>query len=868
MKKRSPHSSRIGHWILSRILNGRKHSSLTGDIEEISCDIARRKGRWASFLWYWGQVGRLMPVALWNCLYWRFAMFQNYIKIAMRAMKKHNVYSFINIAGLAVGMACIILVLLYVSYEFSYERHNPNADRVYRIYVEHTELDEVYRVSSTPVPLAEALHEEIPDIEDYTRYDAVPNVLVSYDNQKFVESDIVAADPGIFDIFGFRLLSGDGKTALEDVYSVVLTEEIGRKYFGDEDPMGKTLVVEDSISFMIRGVIQNHPPTTEFDPDILISFSTIRELYGLGYTTNWLSQVLQSYILVPEDHSVALLEEKIESAFSKYRARENDERRLKLEQLSRMHLYSIFGNQGIKSIIIFLAVGVLILMTACINFMNLATARSAMRAREVGMRKVVGAHRGQIIRQFLGESYMYAALSLVLGLALAAGLIPLLRNITGQALRFEQIGQLPILLSLLCALIMVGFLSGSYPALYLSAFRPVSVLKETISSGKSGALFRKILVVSQFSISIILIICTIIFTHQIKYMRSLPLGFKQDQIVVIRNQARNSIEPFKQLLTDDPRIVSVCGSLRLPHSIGMYNSVTWEGALNDETIAINHNTVDYDFLKTYELTLVAGRNFSRDFPSDFRVGSQNPENAGALLLNEMAVKRFGWDDPIGKKVIQTFGELRLYYTVIGVIKDFHFSSLRNPIGPLKIFLGRRPSNFISIKIQPEDIQGTLKKIESAWAQFNPNYPFDYFFYDSVFEQRYREEQNLQTLFLYFSFLAAFIACLGLFGLASFAAERRTKEIGIRKILGASSREVVFLLSKEFAKWVLVANLIAWPVAYYAMNRWLQGYAYRTSIDISVFLLSAILALLTALVTVSYQSIKAAFANPGDSLRYE
>jgi len=796
-------------------------------------------------------------------------MFKNYLKIALRNILHQKGYSILNITGLAVGIACFILILLYIHYEFSYENHNPNADRIYRIYVEHQESDKEYRVSSTPVPLVEALQEEIPDIQEYTRFDGLPNLMVNYGDKRFMENNMIAADPGIFDIFGFQLISGDKKTALKDVYSVVITKEIAQKYFGNEDPVGKTLIVDNSLNFMVRGVIRNHPSNTDFDPDIMISFSTIKEIYGSGYTTNWLSQVLQSYILVPENHSVEVLEDNIETCFSKYRAKENDLRILKLERLSRMHLYSVFSDNSIQTITIFLAVGILIIIIACINFMNLATARSARRAREVGMRKVVGAEKKHIIIQFMGESFVYVFLALILALLLAATLLPLLRNITGQALEYKQIGETFILLSLFVTIIVVGFLSGSYPALYLSAFRPASILQESINKGKKSALFRKILVVSQFSISIVLIICTFVLTRQINYMLNKSLGFQKNQIVVMRNPSRQNIEPFKQKLKENPGIVSVCGSYLLPHRIGMYNEVTWEGATSDdEIIAINHNTVDYDFLETYEIPLLAGRNFSPDFPSDVRSGSRGLENAGAILLNETAVERFGWDDPIGKKVIQTFGEQRITYTVIGVVKDFHFSSLRNPIVPLKIFLGSNPSYYVSIKIRPENIQETMKKIESAWKEFNPHYPFEYFFFDSVFQERYQQEQNLQTLFQYFSFLAIFIGCLGLFGLASFAVERRTKEIGIRKILGASSQSLVLLLSKEFAKWVLIANIIAWPLAYYAVHRWLQGYAYHTNIDLWVFVYSGLLALAIALLTVSIQSIRAAVSNPAESLRYE
>ena len=796
-------------------------------------------------------------------------MLKNYLKTALRNLQRHKGHSLINITGLAVGMACITLILLYVFYEYSFEDHNPNADRVYSIYVEHTQMDQVYPVNSTPVPLVEALYQEVPEIEDFTRLDTIPRLLVRYGDKRFNESYMTFADPGVFDIFGFQLQSGNKSTALAEANSAVITEEIAEKYFGDENPVGKTFLIDKSLSIMVRGVIKNHPPNTEFDPDVLISFETAKELYGTAYMSNWLSQVLDSYILVRGNPPVAELENKIESSFSKYRAKENDERRLKLELLSRMHLFSIFSGGDIRYIYIFLAVGALILLTACINFMNLATARSASRALEVGMRKVVGAQRKQLVWQFIGESHIYTAIAIVLGLALAAGLIPLLRSITGQALHFKQIGQTPILLSIFSAFFAVGFLSGSYPALYLSTFMPVRALKGTLGSGKKGALFRKILVVCQFSISIILIISTFIFSRQIQYMKNKSLGFKQDQIIVVQNQGRKNIEPFTLLLQNNPRILSISGSLMLPHSIGMYNNVTWEGAINDENIAIMHNTVDYDYLETYEIPLLAGRNFSKDFPSDQREGGAD-QNAGSVILNEEAVKRFGWDDPIGKKVIQTFGERRIVYTVIGMVKDFHFSSLRNPIQPLKIFLSTRRPMRISIKIHPQDIQGTLKSIEATWKQFNPNYPFDFYFYNSVFEQRYQSEQRLRALFSYFSFLAIFIACLGLFGLASFAAEQRTKEIGIRKILGASSQGIVFLLSKEFTKWVLVANLIAWPVTFYAMSKWLNGFAYRIDImdNWFIFFISGIMALVMAWLTVSYKAIKAAWSNPIHSLRYE
>ncbi|MBN1196616.1 MAG: ABC transporter permease, partial [Candidatus Aminicenantes bacterium] len=548
---------------------------------------------------------------------------------------------------------------------------------------------------------------------------------------------------------------------------------------------------------------------------------------------------------------------------------ENDQRTFKLENLGRMHLFSIFGDRRIATVRIFLGVGVLILLMACINFMNLATARSAKRAREVGLRKVVGAGRGQIMAQFLGESFVYVSIALLLSLLLSAALLPVLRNITGQPLAWSGIfrGTTPALL--MGVWLLVGFISGSYPAVYLSAFRPAGIFRDSVASGRKGAGFRRILVVFQFTISVILIVSTFTIINQIHYMAGKSLGFRKNQILVMRNPARKSVQPFKESLREYPEIVDATGSVMLPHSIGRYNTVTWEGAAGDESVTIIHNTVDFDFLKTFEIPLVKGRDFSREISSDIQAGSRRPDDAGAVIINEIAAKRFGWEDPIGKKMIQTFGEQRIHYTVIGVMRDFHFDSLRNPVVPLNLFLHPdAASRYISIKIRPGNIPHTLDVIRAAWAQFNPGYPFEYFFYDSVFDRRFQEERSLLTLFQYFSFLAVFIACLGLLGLAAFAAEQRTKEIGIRKILGATSRGIMMLLTGQFSRWVLLANLVAWPLAFVGIRRWLDGYAYHVAVNAWAFVGSGLLVLAVALLTVGFQAFKAARANPADSLRYE
>jgi len=808
-------------------------------------------------------------------------MLINYLKIALRTIRRHKGYSFINIAGLSVGMACFLLILLFCQYEFSYEQHHENADRIYRVNVEQQLTDRMFRAQTSPVPLAEALYNELPEVIQFTRFQSLGSFLVQHEDRRHYENGLIFSDSGVFDMFTFPILAGDKNTALKEPNTVVLTEEMAIKYFGNQDPIGKSFILDNNyikkMSVMVTGVMKNHPKNSNVRREFLVSLQSLRGIAPEGgYWNNWISQQIESYILLPGGHSVAQMEKKIAGVFEKHK-REDDKRVLKLEQFKRMHLYSSIGDTGdIRTIYIFLATGLLILLIACVNFMNLSTARSASRAKEVGLRKVVGAMRRQLIRQFFGETLLFSVLSMFLALILVNAFLAPLNNLTGQFIRFEDIGRVVIIFSLIGIVVLVGLLSGSYPALFLSAFQPANVLKGIFKTGSKGSVFRKILVVSQFSITIALIVCTFILGRQLRFIHNRDLGFKKDQILVIRNnsvEGMRNIQPFKTALLQNPKIKGVAGSLQLASSIGMYNNVTWEGAPQGEKIELIHNSVGYDFLDTYEIELIAGRDFSPEFAADLGNAdgaSGDFLNAGSVILNEEAVRRFGWEDAIGKKVIQTFGDARYYYTVIGVIKDFHFSSLKYAIQPMNLFLSLDSNRYVSMNIQNQDIPGTLSFVEETWNRINPAYPMDYFFLDSVFERRYRSEERLLRLFGYLSALAIFIACLGLFGLASFAAEQRTKEIGIRKVLGAPVSGIVVLLSKEFTRWVLVANIIAWPLAYLAMHSWLQGFAYRLNLNsqIGFFLIAAVGALFIAWMTVSFQAVKAAIANPIDSLRYE
>jgi putative ABC transport system permease protein len=774
------------------------------------------------------------------------------------------------LAGLSVGIACALLIILVVQYEFKYESQHKNAHKIYRINVEHKRGDTIYRVTSSPVPLAEALHEELPTVEDFTRIVSSSQSLIANGDRKFYEPGLSYVDPGMLTMFDFPLLSGTEAAALTEAYSIVITEAMAIKYFGSEDPLGKTLVLDNSISLKVTGVIKDHPGYTNIRPDFMVSFETLREVAPASYFQNWISQQVKSYIMLPEEHVVADAEAGIQEVFRRH-IREDDDRILHLDQLKKMHLFSNTDPTGnVNSLYILLAVGGLILLVASINFMNLSTARSSNRAREVGLRKVVGAARRQLIRQFIGESQIYVLVSTILAVLLCIIFLPVLNGLTGQTVGTSDLLNIYILSGLVGIFILVGFLSGSYPALFLSAFQPSGVLRGTHTVGTRGVLFRKILVIAQFAISIFLIIATMVFGRQLNYLLNKPLGFDKEQVVVIRNGRETSgqdLQPLKSALLTNANIGGVTGSLMLPSSIGMYNNVTWEGAPNEEVVAIMHNRVDYDFLDTFKIELAAGRGFSPEFTSDLR---QTETDSRSILINKEAARRFGWENAVGKTVIQTYGSRRINYRVIGVIEDFHFQSLRNSIRPLKLFLSLDNNRYVSVKIQSQDVAGTLGFIEKTWTQVFPNTPFDYFFFDSVFERRYQAEASQKRLFTYFSGLAVFIGCLGLLGLAAYASERRTKEIGVRKVLGASSPRIVMLLSKEFSRWVLLANLIAWPAAYFAMQNWLKGFAYRIDINQQwlFFILAGASALSIALLTVGFQAVKAAMADPVKALKYE
>ncbi|UCC41020.1 MAG: ABC transporter permease [Candidatus Aminicenantes bacterium] len=785
-------------------------------------------------------------------------MIKNYLKIALRNIKRHKGYSFINIVGLAIGMACCILILLWVQDELSFDRFHENAADIYRVIQDINFTDHSTTWAITQGPLAPSLKKDFPEIINATRITWRGSRL-TYGEKSFDER-VGMADGSIFEMFTFPLVKGDATTALSDPRSIVLTEETAEKYFGTEDPLGKTIKADGRYDFLVTGVMKNVPRNSHLQFDFLIPFIFGREL---NYTVdNWRNSGFRTYVQLQQGIPYQEVVDKISGYLFKKPTIEKDAR-LNLQPLTRIHLHSNYefdsSHGDITFVAIFSVIAFFILLIACINFMNLTTARSGNRAKEVGMRKVVGAYKTDLVRQFFGETILLAFIALLLALILVWLLLPVFNNLSAKELSLDIQGNPLILLGLVSIAMLTGIISGTYPALFLSAFRPVKVLKGALQSGSKGSVFRRILVVFQFSLTILLIISTTVVYTQLNYMRNRKLGYDKEYMIYMgmRGDMRFKFEAVKNELLQNPSILAVTASSNVPtYGYSFSNSLwRWDGQNPDEETLMRAVFVDYDYFKTFAIEIVEGRSYSKEFPTDAKE---------AIIVNEAAVKAMGMESPIGKRLSLN----RRNFKIVGVVKNYHFRSLRQEIDPLILMFHPPACRSLFARLKSDNIPQTIGYIEGIWKTFAPGYPFRYRFLDEALDNLYRAEKRVGTIFRYFSFLAIVISCLGLFGLASFMAERRTKEIGIRKVLGASVSGIVVLLSKEFTKWVLVANLIAWPVAYYAMNKWLQGYAYRTNMQLWIFIMAAMLALLIAVFTVSYQAIKASLANPVEALRYE
>ena len=798
-------------------------------------------------------------------------MLKNYLKIAFVNLRKHKAFSFVNIFGLAIGMTCCILIATYVFHELSYDKFHEKADRIYRLRSELKISGEHLDIPKSSPPMADYLVQNYPEVIDASRFRSLGRVSVRYRDNLNYEDHIFFADNSVFDIFTFPLVKGDPQAALNTAHSVVISEDMAKKYFGAEDPIDKVLNINNQSDFTVTGVMKNVPHNSHFNFNMFCSFKTYAQ-NNKRDMQSWLSINNYTYILLEKGADYKQMEQKLPEMIEKRAGAmlrlAKAEMILSLQPLTTIHLRSdlmqeISGNSNIVYVYIFSAIALFILVIACINFMNLSTARSANRAKEVGLRKVLGADRGKIIRQFLSESILNSIVACILALLLVDLTLPLFRSISGFDLRIDYAENYWLIPSLVGLALFVGLIAGSYPAFFLSAFQPTRVLKGELKSGRAGTLFRSALVIVQFTISIALIVGTIVVFNQLNYMKNKKLGFQKEQVVIIPisdDSTLDSLRPVKQELENHTGIIGVAASSHVPGQMTYVNPFIPEGFTLDHMQYMGELYIDHEFIPTMGIEIVAGRNFSEEFTTD---------TLESVIINETAVKKFGWEKPVGKTIGDVSVSQKIKkYTVVGVVKDFHIESLRKKISPLFIGCTSHIFNSLSVRIKTENIPATLSFLESKMRQIDPFRPFDYAFLDDSFDSQYRSEERLSRVFSYFAILAVFIACLGLFGLASFTAEQRTKEIGIRKILGASVSGVALLLSKEFTKWVLIANAIAWPIAYFASRLWLQGFAYRTNLTLTTFIVSMAISFFIALLTVSYQAMRTAIANPVDSLRYE
>jgi putative ABC transport system permease protein len=806
-------------------------------------------------------------------------MLKNYFKIAWRNLMRNKAFSIINIFGLAIGIAVCLVIILFVYDELSYDRFNKKADQIVRVTFGGKLSGEVMKEAVVMAPVAQTLKHDYPEVLEATRLQKNDPTKINYKDKTFDNEITCAVDSNFFSVFTLPIVKGDPKTVLMEPNTIVITEEAARKYFGDEDPMGKILVFKNyNVTKKVTGVIKNIPANSHFHFDFFASLADVPE----AKSTSFLSGTFYTYLVLPVGYDYKKLQAKLPQVVEKYmgpqllqamglnlqdlRKKGNDVG-LYLQPLTDIHLrsdYTVNLEPGgdIRYVYIFGAIALFMLLIACINFMNLSTAGASKRAKEVGIRKVLGSLHSELVRQFLFESALLSMISLVIGLILVKMSLPVFNHLANKNLTLQILGNPFVLLGLLAFGLFVGMLAGCYPAFFLSSFNPVAVLKSKFISNRKSISLRSGLVVFQFFISVILIIGTIVVYEQLNYIQNKKLGFEKDQILVLRNSGvlGNNEAILKEQLRKDPRVINVTNSGFLPVKSN-YNDMTL--TFPDGNTALSRRTnvyqVDEQYIPTLGMQMEEGRNFSKDFQTD----------SSGVIINETLAKIYGWGNKAVGHTLDFNTDLNGHFKglyVVGVVKDFNFQSLHEEIGPVMMVL--QPSSGLIVKAKTKDLSGLISSIKSTWATFKVDEPFTYSFLDEDYKAQYVSESKTGIILGIFSAMTIFVACLGLFGLATFTAEQRTKEIGIRKTLGASVSQVVALLSGYFIKLVLISCAIAFPLAWFAMNKWLQDFAYRVTIGWSVFVVAGSGALLIALITVSFQAIRAAVANPVKSLRSE
>lgn len=806
-------------------------------------------------------------------------MIKNYLKIAWRNLKKNKFISFINLFGLTVGLTCCLLITVYVLNELSFDRYNKNADNIYR--VERTFLNPEtgalsLNLGTIAPPFAPLLQNDFKDIKKITALLPVSSIPVKYGDNIFNEKNVCFADDQLFDVFDFNVIKGNSAKALTDPYSVMLTQEVAKKYFGNEDPLNKVIRFNNKFDCKVTGVYKPLPQNAHFHPELLISFNTLKDsaVYGAeGLRTNFGNNAFYTYLLLPDHYNPKKLEAQLPAfqnrhvpLYGKYKA--TDYSILSLRKLTDIHLRShtdseLEINGDIKRVYIFSAIALFILLIACINYMNLSSARSVLRAKEIGVRKTAGATKRELIAQFLSESVFIAWLAALLALILSIIALPWLNQLADETLSIDNLLQWKVVAAILLVPFMVGIFSGIYPALYLSSFEPAKVLKGIIKKGGGNISFRKALVVFQFTVSIILIVATAIVFQQLNYIRNKSLGFDKSHVITLGYNSGfdQSYQSFKEDLLSNSNIKEVSRSSRIPTGrlLDSQDSQLNRGdSLAPSKADIKNVVVDEDFIPAYGIKMLAGRNFSKDFGTD----------TSSFLINESAVKALELksnETAIGKQF--KYGGRK--GTIVGVFKDFNFESLHQRIIPLVLYEYTAADNYGNISVKTSgNVPAALAQIEKTWKKYLPEIPYEYKFLDDKYAKLYDSENKQSSLFTIFSCIAIFIACLGLFGLSAFTITQRVKEIGIRKVLGASTGSIVGLICKDFLLLVVIAAVAAFPLAWYVMDHWLQDFAYRINIGWWVFVMAGIIALLIAFTTIGLQAAKAARSNPVKNLRSE
>jgi len=777
-------------------------------------------------------------------------------------MIKNPGYALINITGLSMGMACSLLILMWVHYELSYDRFREHANSIYRVVQEIHFTDHTTKWAITQGPLGPALKEDFPEVVNFTRFTG-KDFLLTYEAHSFDEL-VIFADGSLFEVFSLPLCKGDPVTALSEPNSMVLSQAMAEKYFGREDPIGKVITADHQYKFVVTGVLKNIPRNSVFhEMNFFIPFIFGRQL---SFSVDrWNNSSFHTLIQLQRGISAQKFAEKI-AFYLKTKPTIERNSLLQLQPLTKIHLdssceFDVAHNVNINTLIFFSTNAAFVLMIACVNFMNLATARSAKRAREIGLRKVVGARRLDIIKQFLGESILHTFIAMLITLVLVDLLLPVFNRLANQNLSLGILANYKIIASLLALTLITGFVSGSYPALFLSAFQPIRILRGNLQLGPRGTKLRKILITFTFMFAIVMIICSLTIYKQLTFMLNKNLGYEKELLlhIAMRGDLPQKFKEFKKELLLNPHILAVTASSGIPGIWGyrFSNSLwQWEGQDPDEEILMRVVHVDDDFIETFGMDIVQGRIFLTNRSTEASVKE--------MMVNEAAAKIMGMKSPIGKQL--TVGNQKL--RIIGVVKDYHLRSLHEKIDPLILLYRPDISRVMFVRVGSENIAETVDEIERIYKKWVPGFPFEYNFLDERINRLYDLERQAGKIIGYFSLLTVIIACVGLLGLALFMAEQRKKEIGIRKVLGASVRQMVSMLIKEFVKCIIIANIFAWPIAYFAMNDLLEDYAYRIELGIGSFLLAGLLALIIALSTVSYQAFRAALANPVNAIRYE